>query len=63
LGGKLNPLDPGERQRWVKALPELPGSNAKEADAKGMPGSKLVRRYIEMQKAAGYAFPRDWKVE
>jgi TRAP-type C4-dicarboxylate transport system substrate-binding protein len=63
LGGKINTLAPGERQRWVKALPELPNISAKEADAKGMPGSEVIKRYIELQKASGYAFPRDWKVE
>lgn len=63
LGGKINTLNPSERQRWVNALPEMPGKNAKEADAKGMPGTKVIKRYIELQKAAGYAFPRDWKLE
>jgi TRAP-type C4-dicarboxylate transport system substrate-binding protein len=63
LGGKITTLDPIERQRWVNALPEMPGKNAEEADAKGMPGSKVIKRYIEMQKAAGYSFPRDWKVK
>ena len=63
LGGKITTLDPNERKRWVNALPEIPLKMAKEADAKGMPGSKILKRYIELQKATGYTFPRDWKVE
>ena len=63
LGAKITTLDPNERKRWANALPEIPAKMAKEADAKGMPGSKVVKRYIEMQKATGYTFPRDWKLE
>ena len=63
MGGKINSLEPGERERWIAALPEIPINSAREADAKGMPGSKVVKRYIEMQKASGYVFPRNWKVE
>jgi TRAP-type C4-dicarboxylate transport system substrate-binding protein len=63
LGGKISTLDPKERKRWVNALPEIPLKMAKEGDAKGLPGTEVLNRYIELQKAAGYTFAKDWKVE
>jgi len=56
-------LDPKERQRWAKALPNVPEMKAREADAKGLPGTKLIKRYIELQEAAGYRFPRNWPMK
>jgi TRAP-type C4-dicarboxylate transport system substrate-binding protein len=63
MGAKITRLDAKERMRWANALPEIPARMAKKADEKGLPGSKVVKRYIQLQKETGYVFPREWKIE
>lgn len=63
MGAQVTVLDPKERQRWADTLPNVAKKRAKEADAKGLPGSKLIKRYIEMQEEASYLFPRHWAID
>jgi len=63
MGGQVAVLPKEERKKWAQILPDVPNQKAKEADAKGLPGTPLIKRYIELQEKAGYVFPRRWKVE
>lgn len=49
-----------EKEKWAAVLPNIPAEFAKEADAKGYPGTDIVKRYIELLEGEGYVFPRDW---
>ena len=35
----------------------------KEGEERGVPANKIVQRWVELQKEAGYEFTRDWKIE
>jgi TRAP-type C4-dicarboxylate transport system substrate-binding protein len=52
-----------EKVRWANMLPNIPDQKAKEADAKGMPGSKLYKAYIAELEKDGYKFPRRWDIK
>ncbi len=59
-GAKVVELDPVERKRWADVLPALAKEWASDLDNKGMPGSKIVKAYVDGLSAAGVKFPRDW---
>lgn len=63
MGAKITVLPPKERQKWADLLPDVPKLKAKEADSKGLPGTKLIKRYIELEEQAGYVFPRQWSLD
>jgi TRAP-type C4-dicarboxylate transport system substrate-binding protein len=60
MGAKVSTLDPAERQRWAERLPDAAKAKAMEADKKGLPGTELIQRYIQLQEKNGYVFPRKW---
>jgi len=63
MGGKITPLSKEDKKIWTAALPNQPNIKAKEADAKGLPGSEIVRAFIQYQKDLGYEFPREWVID
>lgn len=63
MGAKVTVLAPNERQKWAELLPDVPKLKAKEADSKGLPGTKLIKRYIQLEEEAGYVFPRQWSLD
>ena len=63
MGAQVSILPEAERKRWADALPNTAKMKADEADAKGLPGSALIKRYMEMQEEAGYVFPRRYQVD
>jgi TRAP-type C4-dicarboxylate transport system substrate-binding protein len=63
MGAKVTVLPPKERQKWADILPDVPKLKAKEADGKGLPGTKLIKRYIQLEEQAGYVFPRRWSLD
>ncbi|MBU1275711.1 MAG: C4-dicarboxylate TRAP transporter substrate-binding protein [Proteobacteria bacterium] len=62
-GAKVSRLPQAQRLKWADALPEVAKLKAKEADKRGLPGTALIKRYIQMQQEAGYVFPRNWQVD
>jgi C4-dicarboxylate-binding protein DctP len=63
MGAQIFVLPQDERQKWAEMLPDVTNQKAKEADAKGLPGTPLIKKYIELQAKAGYVFPRRWKID
>lgn len=63
MGATVKVIPAKERQKWADLLPDVPKIKAKEADAKGLPGTKLIKRYIQLEEEAGYVFPRQWKLD
>lgn len=62
-GTAFHPLPFNELQKWANALPNIPQQKADEANAKGMPGTAVIRGYIEGLAADGFKFPRRWTVK
>ena len=59
-GAKFSELSDAERKRWADALPPLGKEWAADMDAKGMPGTKVLKAYVDGLSGAGVQFPRDW---
>ena len=61
-GVELVDLPEAERKAWAAQLPNIPSEKAKEADKKGLPGTKVIQSYLNAMEGAGYNFPRDWAI-
>lgn len=59
-GAKISELEPKERQRWADTLPNVAKAWAADLDGKGMPGTAVLKGYIEGLRKAGVSMPRDW---
>jgi len=56
-------ISEAERQKWASELEDIPSEFAKEVEAKGYPGWKLVARWQEITGQLGYKWPRQWGVK
>lgn len=62
-GAEVIELDPGERLRWSKAIPNVSKQWAADLEAKGLPARKVVAGYLEGLRETGTDLPRDWDKE
>lgn len=51
------------RKKWATALKDFPNEKAKEADAKGQPGSQAFRSLFKHVKAGGYEYPVEYEIK
>ncbi|MGE0255352.1 MAG: TRAP transporter substrate-binding protein DctP [Alphaproteobacteria bacterium] len=63
MGMKVVKVSAEDRKAWAKALPPVALNWAKDMDAKGKPGSKMLTSYMDALRAAGSAPARDWDKE
>ena len=52
-----------EKAKWAKMLINQPKKFAKEADAKGWPGTAIMKATLAHAAAEGYVAPRKWMEE
>jgi TRAP-type C4-dicarboxylate transport system substrate-binding protein len=52
-----------EKAKWARMLINQPKKFAKEADAKGWPGTAIIKATIKHAEAEGYVAPRKWMEE
>lgn len=62
VGAKVRTLPAAARAGWAKSLTGFAAQQAKEADKRGLPGTKVMKAYIEAVKAEGYKFPFEPKM-
>ncbi len=62
-GGKIVELSKAERAAFAKSMPNIALEWAAGLDAKGAPGSAMLRAYIGKLKAGGCTPVRDWASE
>jgi TRAP-type C4-dicarboxylate transport system substrate-binding protein len=56
----FNTLSDKDKRQWATVMPDLPAEWAKDMEAKGLPGWKIVDTYIELSEKEGWKFPRRW---
>jgi TRAP-type C4-dicarboxylate transport system substrate-binding protein len=49
-----------ERVKWANMIEDIPAKFAREADAKGWPGTAIMRAAIKLSEEEGAKFPRKW---
>jgi len=52
-----------EKIKWANALPNIADEKAKDADKKGMPGSQVIKAYMEELEREGFKWPRRWEIK
>lgn len=62
-GTNIYQLPQEEKVKWAKGLINMPKKFAKEADAKGWPGTALMKAAIKYAEEEGYVSPRKWMQE
>jgi len=49
-----------EKKKWAQSVKDTAAEWAKEMDAKGLPGSEIVKRWQEITEELGYEWPKKW---
>ena len=62
-GANIKRLGPEARAGWAKSLAEFPKRQADEADGRGMPGTAVMKSYIDAVDATGYEWPFTYSLE
>ena len=53
-------MSAAEKQKWANICPTSRRSGARDMEAQGHPGWKIVNRFIALSKSYGHVFPREW---
>lgn len=56
-GATIRELPADVRVEWARSLSDFPNEMAREADSRGMPGSEVLRTYIQAVTQSGYDWP------
>jgi C4-dicarboxylate-binding protein DctP len=62
-GASIRTLDDSVRTDWAESLADFPNQMAKDADARDMPGSEIIRDYIEEVSRNGHDWPVSYIIE
>ena len=62
-GAAIRQLPDDVRTSWAKSLAEFPNRMAKEADQRSMPGSEVIRSYIDEVSLSGYKWPVEYVID
>lgn len=62
-GIPVRSLPPTERAAWARSLVGFPNAMAQDANRRGMPGSKVMRDYIETARRNGHAWPVEYVID
>ena len=62
-GAIVRELPEEVRREWAQSLREFPNRMAKEADSRGMPGSVVLRSYLELVTQSGYEWLVKYTIE
>jgi TRAP-type C4-dicarboxylate transport system substrate-binding protein len=58
-GATVSSIDEDSRKRWATSIAHVPVESAAEAAKRGTPIDKILLRYAELNKDAGYPFPAE----
>lgn len=59
-GGKIVEVSDADRAGWANAMPNIAAEWAQNLDAKGQPGTEMLKAYMAKLRAAGFTPARDW---
>ena len=62
-GAVIRQLPEDVRISWAKSLADFPNRMAKDADERNMPGSEVIRSYINEVSQYGYEWPVDYVID
>ncbi len=59
-GVKVSTLAAAERQKWAAMMPNIAQEWAQRLDKRGLPGTKLMKAYMDELRARGIKIVRHW---
>ena len=62
-GAMIRQLAEDVRISWAKSLADFPNRMAKDADERNMPGSEVIRSYIDEVSRSGYEWPVEYVID
>lgn len=62
-GVKVKEISPEARREWAEAVKDFPNRMAQEVNKQGMPGSAILRTYVEELAKRGYQFPYPYVID
>lgn len=62
-GAKISEIAPEVRSGWAESLASFPGQQAADADGRGMPGTEVMKAYLDAVAATGYEWPFEYTLE
>ena len=63
MGVQLYELSNSDIAKWAEMISDFPKDWITEAEGKGIPGRKIMERFIALAKQAGYVFPFEPKLK
>jgi TRAP-type C4-dicarboxylate transport system substrate-binding protein len=62
-GATVRSLPEEVRREWARSLVDFPNSMAREANSRGMPGTAVLRTYIDAVTQSGFEWPVQYSIE
>jgi len=62
-GGTISEMSWDDKVKWANLMENYPAQWAKEMDAKGLPGTEVMKLFLATCQQLGHTFPRDWDVK
>jgi len=62
-GAKIRELPDDARAEWAASLANYPNLQAKDADSRGMPGTEVIRAYLDAVADGGHKWLVEYKLE
>lgn len=62
-GAKITELSPEDRKAWAMQIPNVAKGWAEGLDKRGLPGTKVLKAFMEKVRARGFKPLRDWDRE
>lgn len=62
-GAKIRELPDDARAEWAASLAKYPNIQAKDADGRGMPGTEVMRAYLNAVAETGHTWLTEYKLE
>ena len=62
-GAIISQLSDEERANWTEMVSNIPNAYAQRMNEAGLPGTEIVRDYIQAQIDAGYQFPAPYQID
>ena len=61
-GAEVRTIDERVRAAWARSLAPFPARMVADANARGMPGTEIIRAYIEEAERGGHQWPVDYEI-
>lgn len=62
-GATITAISPEVRDEWAASLASFPSEMAADADGRGMPGTEVMKVYLQAATDAGFDWPLDYVIE